>query len=190
VDELPAEEKPKRADWLKRVKSFVLALAPTEATRGETSLALAEWYELQAQYDEALKHYQQAQETIRQLELRALMTNNYALLLALHQPEKVDTAQRLMTEAISVLGPQAALLDTRATVYLVAKEYQRAATELEAALATAPTPAMYYHFALVQDALKSHLGRDRALARARELGLKPTHLHPLEWPTATKWLKP
>lgn len=139
----------------------------------------AELYDAQGRYPEAVAEYERALAK----GTSDLVTNNYAMLVALADPKKADAAAALMTDLIGVRGPNPVFLDTRAVAHLVASRPAEAQKDLELALVQSDRPAYRYHLALALDLD----GRDdkrplvaRELQRAKELGLRAADLHPLE----------
>ena len=78
---------------------------------------------------------------------QAVSLNNLANLLALRKI-KLDEALQLINHAITVAGPMASMLDTRAVVYLAANEpekAEKAMDDLKVALSDNRTPVRLFH---------------------------------------------
>ena len=75
--------------------------------------------------------------------------NNLAWLMALRNGDHA-AALGLIDRAIDLLGPDPELLDTRAVVRLAAGRDDRAADDLNEAVAASPSATKYYHLALVR----------------------------------------
>jgi cellulose synthase operon protein C len=125
---------------------------------------------------------QDAVELLRRIHARdktdPLTLNNLAWLLTLSG--KADEALDLIQGAVKLHGEPAWLVDTRAVVYLVKKQYNLAAKDMEDAIADSPTAHRYFHLA---QAYAGDSKRDLALnawQRAKGLGLEESTVDPLE----------
>lgn len=88
----------------------------------------------------------------------------------------------MIENAVAIQGPNANLLDTRATVYLNLGDTDKALADLNELAAQGGGPQIYFHLALVQHkAGRSAEARD-ALKKARDMKIRPEDLHPLERP--------
>src|SRR5690606_36166903 len=88
--------------------------------------------------------------------------NNLAWLIAMaHGQSRAAEALDLVGKAISIAGPIPDLLDTRAISQVAAGRGDLAIKDLEAALATAPSPDKYIHLAQAR-----LVAKDRPGARA------------------------
>jgi len=158
---LPPEAFQKVRPW------FVKATeeAPTAKT---IQLQLASLADLQDDYAEQIRIYRQflQREDARDRE-KAIVWNNLAFLLAAEgkQPEE---ALRLIEQAIQIMGPIPELLDTRAVALLAAGKPKDALADLNQALQESPSGVMYFHRALVHQALKDMRSAAADLQRAHE----------------------
>jgi tetratricopeptide (TPR) repeat protein len=106
--------------------------------------------------------------------------NNLAMLVSLSEG-KYSEALALVGRAIEAAGPEPALLDTRGLVHITANRGDLAMKDLEAAIASGPTPYRYFHLAQARLAIKDRKVAQDAMARVRSLGgLEPQAVHPLE----------
>jgi tetratricopeptide (TPR) repeat protein len=117
---------------------------------------------LQAEFNDVEKKYNEAADVYQKLLARddltgitrAIVLNNLAFLVALAGNEAqagVDPL-KLVQEASQILGPTADILDTRAVIYTVNGEYQKAIRDLDYSVTDNPTAAKYFHKAV------AHLG--------------------------------
>jgi cellulose synthase operon protein C len=145
---------------------------------------LADLHSLRGQFDDADLLYRE----ILDREPRNIVAlNNRAWLLAL-RPGKAAEALPLITQAVALLGPRPELLDTRAIAYLTQGLNDKAIADLEQAVADGPSATRYFHLARAYRAANNMDGAAAALRRARELGLQPGRLHPLERPAGERLL--
>jgi tetratricopeptide (TPR) repeat protein len=175
-----AKEQYERVDgWLEsaRMKHPEVATALT--------VCLADLRDLQGRPEEAVKLYRQVLEK-NPREFVAL--NNLAWLLALHPgPEQHAEALNLINQAIQILGPVSAVLDTRAVVYMSLDQPDKAIKDLEKAIEESSQPVFHFHLAearLMQYA-RSKMMEDQAkaaeaLRQAKALGIQPERLHSLD----------
>jgi cellulose synthase operon protein C len=150
-----------------------LAKSPKSARLG---LALAEALDLQGKYLEAMSFYSR----VLEIDDRNVMAlNNLAWLLA-QQDGSGDEALTLVNRAIHQQGPVAALLDTRALVYLKMGRKMAALTDLKLATAQQPTASNFLHLAQAELLCDDPEAAKEALQRAKAAHLTPQNLHPLE----------
>jgi tetratricopeptide (TPR) repeat protein len=107
--------------------------------------------------------------------------NNLAELLAL-SGRQLDEARTLIEQALALAGPEAILLDTRATVYMALGQTDRALVDLDEAVALAPRSTWCFHHALVCRKAGQAEEAARWLAKAQAMQLRPDMLNPLERP--------
>jgi len=107
--------------------------------------------------------------------------NNIAWLLAV-QKGKGAEALATIERAIKADGDVPALLDTRAMAYLSLGRSAEAIKDLKLAVARKPTADLYFHLAQAYQMAGETGEAGKALRKARELGLTPTEIHPLERP--------
>jgi len=106
-------------------------------------------------------------------------SNNLAWLRAIRDG-KGQEALPLIEEAIKAQGPSAALLDTRAVIYMSLGQGPPAVQDLEEAILSAENSAHYFHLAR---ALLLCDNRERAISywqKAKSMGLTPETVDPLE----------
>jgi predicted Zn-dependent protease len=113
-----------------------------------------------------------------------LALNNLAYSLTLRKGRQAE-ALGLINTAIDWAGPAAALLDTRALVYLQCKQVALATNDLLAAVAQEPTATMYFHLAQAHQLAGDRPAAAHALRRASALGLTAKRLPLLERPAFT-----
>src|SRR5262249_53851104 len=90
-------------------------------------------------------------------------------------------ALSLIDTAIAGGGPHALLLDTQAVVYLSSGKTKEAIRILEGLVTDSPKEATYHlHLAQAHAAARNRLDASRSLRQARQAGLNPDALHPLE----------
>jgi tetratricopeptide (TPR) repeat protein len=71
-------------------------------------------------------------------------------------------------------------VDTRALAYLALNQVDKAVRDLENATVVDPSPEKYFHLARAYHMAGRRESANQALKRAKELGLSPEGLHPLE----------
>lgn len=115
---------------------------------------------------------------------------NMAWVLA-NNPDAADRALQMVDKAARSVGLTGELLDTRARVKIAQKEYESAASDLEAALKQEQTPLRLFHLALAE-----HLqGGEKAEAagrhfrEAKEKGLRAVTVHPADRDTFAEFEK-
>jgi len=113
--------------------------------------------------------------------------NNLAVLLAA-EGRQLDEAWRCVQKAIALAGPVPTLLDSRATVLLARGKPQEALLDLQQAIAESPSATFYLHQAQAYLLTGQKQAAADAFSKARQLGLKPDQLHPLERPVYEKLL--
>lgn len=139
-------------------------------------LVLASGTARQKNYDQTEAAYR---EILRMEKGNVVAMNNLAVLLALRKV-KLSESLELVNRAIKTAGPLAAMLDSRASVYMALDQADKAIADLKKAVDKAPSAVNYFHLAQAYDLD----GRDgeaaAAMKKAVELGLKFEMLHPLE----------
>ena len=135
--------------------------------------------ELLEQREEAMRIYRTMLEGDRLPPMQAaLISNNLAYnLLANPSPSDVDEAKKLIDSAITELGPNPELLDTRALVWLAAGDPQKAIADLKETLVL-PTAKKQLHLAAAHLASKNSPNARIAFEKAAKLGLDPATLDP------------
>jgi len=116
----------------------------------------------------------------------AIAMNNLAVLLAM-QDENLDEALRLINKAIEIAGPEPAMLDSRATVYIARGESDKALVDIQAALNDAETPIRLFHLAQIYFNGGRPKSAVAAFTDAEKRGLTPSTVQPLELPIYRKF---
>jgi tetratricopeptide (TPR) repeat protein len=107
--------------------------------------------------------------------------NNLAWLLALTgNAQESAKALPLIDRAVEIIGPNPALLDTRAIVQLALHDYDKAENELKMALGSQLSPMYLYHLARVQLAKGNKPAAQETFRKAKDLGFSTQLLDPLE----------
>ena len=114
--------------------------------------------------------------------------NNLAVLLAL-QGIKLDEALQLADGAVETLGPLGPVLDSRAIVHMARRDSRKALQDIEDSLADRETPLRYFHQAQIFMQLGQENSAKNAIFKAKQLGLTPDMLQPLERPAYEKLKK-
>jgi len=164
------------ADRLGRIGAVVERALEKHDRQVALLLVLAEIRTRQQRFDQAERIYR---EVIQRHPKSSIARNNLAMLLAL-QGRGLPEARELIGEAIQIAGPMGELLDSRAVVWLASEEPRRALADLKRAIAEGPTAVRYFHSAQVHQELGDGPASAEARKKARELGLQPADLHPLE----------
>jgi tetratricopeptide (TPR) repeat protein len=147
-------------------------------------LPLADLRDLQKRYGEAENLYREA---LSKNSNNLVAINNLAWLLALKKSKPdPDEALALVNRGINLAGPSPELLDTRGVIYLIQRNGQGAATDLQDCVDQSPSATRYFHLAQAKALLASgnpQAGVQAAEAwrKAKEGGLRPEQLHPLEY---------
>jgi tetratricopeptide (TPR) repeat protein len=105
--------------------------------------------------------------------------NNLAVLLAM-QGVKLDEALKLIDRAIGVSGPVAAMLDSRATVYIALKQPDKALADIQNTLAEAERPGRLFRLSQAYLLKGDKTAAADAIRKANKLGLTAAALQPLE----------
>jgi len=163
-------------EQIRRMEAILVAALEKHGRPVPLLLILADLQALQQRHKEAEVLFR---EVIEKDQAGVLAMNNLAVLLAL-QGTRLDEALELIEKAIRTAGPVSTLLDSRASVYLTLGQANKALADLEAAIADAPKPNRYFHKAQALYELGQEEAAGEALAKARQLGLKPELLDPLE----------
>lgn len=139
---------------------------------------LANLRTLQGRTEDAGRIYRQ----ILEQDPRNLMAMNNLAWVLCREPATQPAALEMIQKAIAMAGPAPALLDTRAVVYLAMGKDEPAAEDLEAAIASVPMAAMYFHLAQARLGLNDPRAATEALRQAQGMGLRAEDLEPLERP--------
>jgi tetratricopeptide (TPR) repeat protein len=159
-----------------RIESVVEAALEKQTPTARTLLILTDLRIAQERFDDVEALYRQILSANGE---SVIALNNLAVILALRK-KNLDEAVRMIDRAIELGGPSGTLLDSRATVYLANGRASEALDGMRKAIAENAKPSRYFHLAQVQDGLGNPREAKKALAEARELGLRPGMLHPLE----------
>ena len=171
---------PEQRDAGQKAEQFISAAVEAEPKNAELLVALADVQDARKQHKQAVNTYKRALDADPK-GLRPVILNNLSGLRALLDHDGSDEVLGLVNDAISELGPEPYLLDTRATVRAASGNDLKAVEDLEAAFAVNPSPVYQFHLAQCHERMKAPADRDRAVAAAKKLGLKKAMLHPLEW---------
>lgn len=142
----------------------------------DLQVSLAELRDAQGRYNDAIEGYRNI--LIRDPK-NDIALNNLAWLLTLHAGKPAE-ALELIDRAISSVGAQPNLLDTRGVILMALGRNDEAITALADAAAQARTPEVYYHLALAQHKAGQRTEAARTIRQAREVGFSKKYLHPLE----------
>jgi Tfp pilus assembly protein PilF len=128
----------------------------------------------------SLQHKFEASEAVYRLVVKKdpknyVAINNLAVLLA-HSGQNLDEALRLAQRAAELAGPLSQVLDSEAVVHIARKEPQKAAADLQNAVADDPKPLYFFHLAQAQYEAGNKVKAKEALDTAKQKGLKPSAL--------------
>jgi len=159
-----------------RLDEWLTAFIQAEPDSLVAVLQLAQLRDLMGRYEEAELYYQSL---LKAAPRNFIVLNNLAWLLSVHA-QRHDDAEKMVDQAIEIAGPNASLLDTRATILLNQKRTDEAIEALRESVAQNDTPLTQYHLA---QAL--HQGNDSRAARlhfrkATLAGLTVEKIHALE----------
>jgi tetratricopeptide (TPR) repeat protein len=145
-------------------------------------LAKAELRMAQGNNDEAEKFFRKV---LEKQPNNIVALNNMSVFLAL-QGKELDEALKMINQAIESNGPIAALMDSRATVYMARGETEAALEDLEFALSEEPSPVRYFHQAqaLLQNGEKQKAAV--VFEQAKKIGLNAEKLQTIERPAYEK----
>jgi tetratricopeptide (TPR) repeat protein len=160
---------------LSRIRK-VLERAAELRTAAVLMVSQANLATLAGDYRQAESLYRQALD-IEPRQVTAL--EKLALVRSLSDGQHAE-ALRLIEQAIEIAGPEAQLLDSRATVELAAGQWRAAQGDLKDALGDQPSASSYFHLAQLLAAEGNAKGAKTALSQGHELGLNVNGLHPLE----------
>jgi tetratricopeptide (TPR) repeat protein len=161
---------------INQVKAWLDEALKAEPKSQQLLLSLAEFQHLQQDYDAAERTYR---EVLALNPNQVVALNNLAWLLG-QRGQKLDEARRLVNRAIELVGHQGELLDTRARVLIASREYAPALDDLQQALSEAQTATRFFTAAVAHYRNDDRLAAIRAFRRARQLGLRPQLIDPLE----------
>lgn len=176
---------PSEAD-LARVETWLSDAMKKEPDKVGLHMFLADLYELRGQYREAEAEYRIVLAS-KEHSTNIVALNNMAWLLTL-QVGKQEEALNLISRAIEGYGPRAELLDTRGMIYLALGRHEEALADLKEA-ADEPNPVRLFHLAQALYEARDRETARRKLEEAREMGLDPARMHPVEQRTCKKMLE-
>jgi cellulose synthase operon protein C len=134
---------------------------------------------------EAQQNYAEAETLYRELLKKdgnfAAAMNNLAGLLAF-SGRQLEEARELIERAIAIAGPEPALLDTCASVYLALGQPVKALADMQEVIEQQPAANRYFHLARAQWKLGHRAEAAEAMEKARAMGLRPESLPGLEGP--------
>jgi tetratricopeptide (TPR) repeat protein len=145
---------------------------------------LADLYDQRGRYADAERVYR---EVLRAEPGNFVALNNLAWLLALRKGDAAE-AERYVNEAITNLGRRGDLLDTRGVVRIALGKPEAAIPDLQDATADSEAPARLFHLARAHHLARDRVNATRVLTRARQRGLDPALLHPVEQDACRKLL--
>jgi tetratricopeptide (TPR) repeat protein len=139
-------------------------------------MVLTGLYEQQRQYDKAIATYR---EILSKEPKNFKVLNNSAVDLV-HIDGDLDEALAMVNRALEVTGPMAAVLDSRAMVYIARKEYDKALGDLNAAIRDEGSAEQYFHLAWVLSLLDRKDDASAAFKTAQSKNLDPKLLNEKE----------
>ena len=139
-------------------------------------IAMADFYAMQGQYAEAEKFYR---EVIAKNPNNPIAMNNLGVVMAL-KGDQLEESLRLVDRAIEIAGPFAAMLDSRASVYIAMQQPDKVLADLELAVADDPTPVRLFHQARAYHLAGRKTEAAAALEAAQKKNLKRSMLDPPE----------
>ncbi len=151
-----------------------------ESNTQQIKLLIAEMLDMQGKYPDLIKVYREllADKDATPYQ-KAITNNNLAFVLALNKETSAE-AEKLISEAIQVMGPTSDLLDTRALAYLGQGKVKQALADLHSAATDSPSVAKYFHLAQAEKQANNIEAARAALAQAQKLGVDLNKLTPLE----------
>jgi cellulose synthase operon protein C len=161
-----------------RVAEHVVSVRPS----ADSWFALGALQDRTEDYDGAEQSYRHGL-AIASARIDAL--NNLAYILALRKKE-LPEARRLINQALENGGPRAALRDSLAMIELAMGDADAALSDADLACSEDPNPVHLFHLARLRMNKGDRKGATEALQKAREHGLTPVSLHPLERSTLTE----
>jgi tetratricopeptide (TPR) repeat protein len=157
----------------------VLVAATNKSKRTVNMLLLfGELHTLRHQFDKATADYR---EVLAKEPRNYQALNNLGLNLA-RSGQDLDEALKLIDDALAISGPLAEVLDSRAVVHIVRKEYEEALQDLAAAVKDDGAAEQYFHQAWAYWLAGKNSEATAAFAAARGKGLDPKDLDPREVP--------
>jgi tetratricopeptide (TPR) repeat protein len=165
--------------WIKQGLTVVAGMSENgQPNPGEFVLKLrqAELRDLQGQYDEVMKLYE---ELLGRSDIddrrKAIVLNNLSFLLAV-KTNNGDRALKLVDDAIQILGPTSDLLDTRAMAHMARGDGKNAVEDLRLALNGSVEPMKLFHLALAENQAGNAQQAAEAWQRAKDNKFSPDQL--------------
>jgi tetratricopeptide (TPR) repeat protein len=165
-----------KLDQFRRVEEWLKAGLKKKQGSPVLLLQLADLYEMRGDLDKAEEKYR---EVLKQDKDNAVALNNLAWHLS-QRPGRGAEALPLINRALELLGPQAALLDTRATVHLRMGRGDLALADMEKVARDDPSATRLFHLAQAQHLTNNTKGALRSFERAMSEGLDLSHLPPTD----------
>ena len=154
-----------------------------EATEAETDVKsqiaqvqLGEFGLLHERYQQSFDIYERL---LQQSPDNVIVLNNLAWLVSMWKGDH-DRAEKLVGQAISKVGPVAALLDTRGTIRLNSGDYEKAIADFRDAVAMDDKPSNRFHLALACWKDKKPEATRLNFRAAMDAGFRPEDLLSLE----------
>ena len=163
-------------EQLQQVDGWIQAAGARQPESLVCGIALADLRMLQHRFEEAEQVYQMI---LMKDDKHLVALNNLAWLLA-HTPGRSAQALDLINRAMEIAGEHAALLDTRAMIYLNNGQPNEAVKDLKEAFEGSDGAIGYLHLSLAYLEVKDKDAAATAMAEAERLGLRADALHPLE----------
>ena len=145
-------------------------------------IAMADSCSMQGKYEQAEQFYR---EVIAKDSDNAIAMNNLGVIMAL-RGSRLDESLKLVDRAMEIAGPMAAMLDSRATVYLAMEQPDKALADLELAIAEEATPVRLFHQARAYSLAGKKVEAVAAMEAAHKKNLKRTMLDLPERPIYDK----
>jgi tetratricopeptide (TPR) repeat protein len=168
----------------RQVENWLKAASRARPDSVVLRMHLADLYDQRGRYDEAEAAYR---EVLAKEPGNFVALNNLAWLLALRKGDAAE-AERFVNEAIANLGRRGDLLDTRGVVRLALGRPESAISDLQDAAADSESPTRLFHLARAHHLARDRVNATRVLTRARQRGLAPDLLHPVEQEACRKLL--
>jgi tetratricopeptide (TPR) repeat protein len=163
---------------LAKTESHIQAAVQKDPKNDNLQLGLATLRNLQGRYEETEAIYSRLLETGGS---NATVLNNLAWLRVLRE-NRAEEALELVKHALTVVGPQPQLTDTRAVILIALGQSGPAIKDLEEVVAEMPSASTYFHLAQAYQLAKQSREAAAAWKKAVARGLTVDTLHPLERP--------
>ena len=168
-------------NYVKHVEEWIDSLDDPQGSLKK--LFMAHLRDAEERYPEARRMYQELlKDKSLKDTIRAEAQNNLAYLLAVNPQGGANAGEalKLIEEAISVMGPTADLLDTRAMVQLAAGNPSAAVADMRAVIQDDQAANKYFHLAWAERRAGNRNEATEALSKAKELKLDVTQLAAFE----------